>query len=53
MSFQLYTTTNEVNQNSFPIDIDMDAGELDQHKNNWKLIQKHLNDLKGDISFDY
>ena len=37
----------------YPLDIDIGDSELKHHKNNWKLIQKHLNDLKegDDITF--
>ena len=38
----------------YPLDIiDMEDSELKEHKNNWKSIQKHLNDLKDgeDITF--
>ena len=38
----------------YPLDIDMDDNEVDQHKDTWKLIKKHLNDMKEgeDITFD-
>ena len=38
----------------YPLDIDIEDSELTQHKNNWKSIQKHLNDSKEgeDITFD-
>ena len=37
----------------YPLDIDIDDGELQLHKSNWKLTQKHLNELKEghDITF--
>ena len=37
----------------YPLDIDIDDGELQLHKSNWKLIQKYLNELKEghDITF--
>ena len=38
----------------YPLDIDMDDNEVDQHKDTWKFIKKHLNDMKEgeDITFD-
>ena len=53
MSFQLSTTTNEVNKILYPLDIDIDDGEPQLHKSNWKLIQIYLNKLKEghDITF--
>ena len=38
----------------YPLDIDIEDGQLKQHKNNWNIIQKHLNDLKegDDITFN-
>jgi hypothetical protein len=38
----------------YPLDIDMDDNELKQHKDTWKCIKKHLNDMKEgeDITFD-
>ncbi|CAB4039506.1 Hypothetical predicted protein, partial [Paramuricea clavata] len=38
----------------YPLDIDMDDNEVDQHKDTWKFIKKHLNDMKKgeDITFD-
>ena len=39
----------------YPLDKDdMDDNELDQHKDTWKFIKKHLNDMKDgeDIAFD-
>ena len=38
----------------YPLDIDMDDNEVDQHKDTWKFIKKHLNDMiEGeDITFD-
>ena len=39
----------------YPLDEDdMDDNELDQHKDTWKFIKKHLNDMKDgeDIAFD-
>ena len=38
----------------YPLDIDMDDNEVDQHKDTWKFINKHLNDMKQgeDITFD-
>ena len=38
----------------YPLDIDIQDSELKEHKDNWKSIQKHLNDSKEgeDITFD-
>ena len=37
----------------YPLHIETEDREFEQHKNNWKFIQKYLNDLKGDdITFD-
>ena len=38
----------------YPLDIDMDDNEVDQHKDTWKFVKKHLNDMKEgeDITFD-
>jgi hypothetical protein len=30
----------------YPLDIDMDDNEVDQHKDTWKFKEKHLNDTK-------
>ena len=37
----------------YPLDIDMDDNELEQHKDTWRFIKKHLNDMKegDDITF--
>ena len=38
----------------YPLHIETEDREFEQHKNNWKFIQKYLNDLKegDDITFD-
>ena len=35
----------------YPLDIDMDDSEVDQHKDTWKFIKKHLNDSGGNSLF--